>query len=252
MIRFFRQIRQRLLTDNKFSKYLLYAVGEILLVGIGILIALQIDNWNEERKRAGNERKLLQQIEQDLVESREAFDHFLFTNKIFLKSGQYILNHLNANLPVSDSLLFWIELSKSQNDFHPVDTGYQAMLNSGTSELQNDSLRVALSYYFEQILPMVKTRNDKLLAIQWNHLDPFIITNFKEERILSPESEYYNQLATVPRDYSELVKNDTYVNILLMKNKRIELNITRLGQTQESLEELILLVQNEINGNATH
>ena len=50
MLRFFRQIRQRLLTDNKFSKYLLYAIGEILLVVIGILIALQVDNWNEQRK----------------------------------------------------------------------------------------------------------------------------------------------------------------------------------------------------------
>ena len=50
MIHFFRQIRQRLLTDNKFSKYLLYALGEILLVVIGILIALQVNNWNEEKK----------------------------------------------------------------------------------------------------------------------------------------------------------------------------------------------------------
>ena len=49
MLRFFRQIRQRLLTDNKFSKYLLYAIGEILLVVLGILIALQIDNWNEQK-----------------------------------------------------------------------------------------------------------------------------------------------------------------------------------------------------------
>ena len=52
MLRFFRQIRQRLLTDNKFSKYLLYAIGEIMLVVIGILIALSINNWNEERKQA--------------------------------------------------------------------------------------------------------------------------------------------------------------------------------------------------------
>ncbi|WP_445386466.1 hypothetical protein ACT6NV_06610 [Robiginitalea sp. IMCC44478] len=50
MLKFFRQIRQKLLADNKFSKYLLYAVGEILLVVIGILIALQVDNWNEEIK----------------------------------------------------------------------------------------------------------------------------------------------------------------------------------------------------------
>jgi len=50
MIKFFRKIRQKLLTENKFSKYLLYAFGEIILVIIGILIALSINNWNEEKK----------------------------------------------------------------------------------------------------------------------------------------------------------------------------------------------------------
>ena len=50
MIKFFRRIRQRLLKENKFSKYLLYAIGEIVLVVIGILIALSINNWNEEQK----------------------------------------------------------------------------------------------------------------------------------------------------------------------------------------------------------
>jgi len=46
MIKFFRKIRQRLLTENKFSKYLIYAIGEIILVVIGIIIALQGNNWN--------------------------------------------------------------------------------------------------------------------------------------------------------------------------------------------------------------
>jgi hypothetical protein len=50
MIKFFRKIRQKLLSENKFSKYLIYAIGEIVLVVIGILIALQINNWNEKRK----------------------------------------------------------------------------------------------------------------------------------------------------------------------------------------------------------
>ena len=50
MLRFFRKIRQGLLPDNKFSKYLLYAIGEILLVVIGILIALQVSNWNEKMR----------------------------------------------------------------------------------------------------------------------------------------------------------------------------------------------------------
>ena len=51
MIRFFRTIRQRILMENKFNKYLLYAIGEILLVVVGILLALQIDTWNEQKKQ---------------------------------------------------------------------------------------------------------------------------------------------------------------------------------------------------------
>ena len=49
MIKFFRRIRQKLLSENRFNKYLLYAIGEIVLVVLGILIALQINNWNEKR-----------------------------------------------------------------------------------------------------------------------------------------------------------------------------------------------------------
>ncbi|WP_245603281.1 DUF6090 family protein, partial [Maribacter antarcticus] len=51
MIKFFRKNRQKSLTENKFSKYLIYAIGEIILVVIGILIALQVNNWNEESKK---------------------------------------------------------------------------------------------------------------------------------------------------------------------------------------------------------
>jgi len=66
MIKFFRKIRQRLLTENKFSKYLLYAIGEIVLVVIGILIALQINNWNEQRKTVNKEKGYIRSIYQDL------------------------------------------------------------------------------------------------------------------------------------------------------------------------------------------
>jgi len=66
MIKFFRKIRQRLLTENKFSKYLIYAVGEIILVVIGILIALSINNWNETRKNSIQENFILNKIRADI------------------------------------------------------------------------------------------------------------------------------------------------------------------------------------------
>ena len=63
MIKFFRQIRQKLLTENKFSKYLIYAVGEIVLVVIGILIALQINNVNSHNQQRKAEQEYLLSLE---------------------------------------------------------------------------------------------------------------------------------------------------------------------------------------------
>ena len=66
MIKFFRKIRQKLLSENKFSKYLIYAVGEIILVVIGILIALSINNWNEHRKDKNRALEYHQRLIEDL------------------------------------------------------------------------------------------------------------------------------------------------------------------------------------------
>lgn len=79
MIKFFRRIRQSLLTENKFSKYLLYAIGEITLVVIGILIALQINNWNNDKK----DRKLEKQYIIGLVND-------LKTDSVMLKNLKII------------------------------------------------------------------------------------------------------------------------------------------------------------------
>ena len=66
MIRFFRTLRQRLLSENRLSKYLLYALGEIALVMIGILLALQVNDWNETRKERRQEQVLLSKLAQNL------------------------------------------------------------------------------------------------------------------------------------------------------------------------------------------
>ena len=65
MIKFFRRIRQNLLNENKFSKYLIYAIGEIFLVVIGILIALSINNWNENEKSRDREKLLLTNLKEE-------------------------------------------------------------------------------------------------------------------------------------------------------------------------------------------
>ena len=94
MIKFFRRVRQRLLTQNqpdlqagKFSKYLLYAIGEIILVVIGILIALQINNWNEERKSANNTKllfeKTLEELKFNIEKANDRVSRFRYQNYVY-------------------------------------------------------------------------------------------------------------------------------------------------------------------------
>ncbi|MFC4721240.1 DUF6090 family protein [Geojedonia litorea] len=79
MIKIFRKLRQQLLTQNKFSKYLFYAIGEIILVVIGILLALQINNWNELRKDRIREQAMLKNLQTDF-QTNISTAQFAFTN----------------------------------------------------------------------------------------------------------------------------------------------------------------------------
>ena len=81
MIKFFRKIRQKLLNENRFSKYLIYAVGEIALVMIGILLALQVNNWNELRKKEQSEIQLYQKIIADLNSERTIIENKIYSLK---------------------------------------------------------------------------------------------------------------------------------------------------------------------------
>jgi len=67
MIKFYRKIRQNLLSEGKTGKYIKYAIGEIVLVVIGILIALSINNWNDHQKAVANSKVFLSEIAKDLV-----------------------------------------------------------------------------------------------------------------------------------------------------------------------------------------
>ena len=88
MIKFFRKIRQRLLTENKFSKYLLYAIGEIALVMIGILLALQVNDWNENKKN----ETIIKNNTVLLIESLVADSISIVNRKLQIQEDLAVLN----------------------------------------------------------------------------------------------------------------------------------------------------------------
>lgn len=94
MIKFFRKIRERLIAENRFTRYLLYAVGEIILVVIGILIAFQVSSWNEERKLKKLEisyyENLLADLRKDSTEFRQKSDNTLRNEQKLLNILRFI------------------------------------------------------------------------------------------------------------------------------------------------------------------
>ena len=89
MLHFIGKIRRELLANSKAIRYLKYVVGEIILVVIGILIAIQADNWNEDRKIANNNKRLFLEVNNELVENVERIDRvidpYLFTDTLYYK-----------------------------------------------------------------------------------------------------------------------------------------------------------------------
>jgi len=90
MIKLFRNIRQSLLMENKTSRYLKYAIGEIVLVVIGILIALQINNWNENRKAELAQKELLANFLNDLKADLELLQFFKETLSDYIKTHEQV------------------------------------------------------------------------------------------------------------------------------------------------------------------
>ena len=95
MIKFFRQIRQNLLMENKTSKYFKYALGEIILVVIGILIALQINNWNEVTNQIKEEEETLVSLEEELKNNIAILNTSLERNKIFTLNTNKLIDSIN-------------------------------------------------------------------------------------------------------------------------------------------------------------
>lgn len=129
MIKYFSKIRQKLIAEGKLLNYLKYAIGEILLVVIGILLALQINNWNESRKHKIAESEFLTGIKSDISDDKTFIEFVL--NRIKPKIEVY--NQLNKDLQLDymenkmeiDSLL-GIYLFVGQRTFYPITGSFQS------------------------------------------------------------------------------------------------------------------------------
>jgi hypothetical protein len=143
MIKFFRQIRQSLIMENKTGKYFKYAIGEIILVVIGILIALQINNWNENRKEAIVEKKILKSLYNDIDSDIANMQSMMINDSILISLNKQLINILkDKNSTYHDSMDIMFGCINRYDVFFPQKSAYESLKSQGLDILKNDSLKL--------------------------------------------------------------------------------------------------------------
>lgn len=165
MITFFRKIRKKMAEDNRPLQYLRYAIGEIILVVIGILIALQINNWNENKKSNRFELKMLKEIKKSIENDNNYIQMLLDTR---LKLNDSINNTLMKMLQEdnldSSTVIEFANKHKFGFIFQYSKGAYETLKFSGLDQVKNDSLRDALIYFYDFVIP----RTEKLIEYTAN------------------------------------------------------------------------------------
>jgi hypothetical protein len=154
MIKFFRNIRQKMLSEGKTGKYLKYAIGEIVLVVIGILIALSINNWNELRKDREKEQLFLNKLSSNLSDDIGSLKNIMHSDSLLVEDLNKLTNEI---LTVNDSeeLSFYNNSRYKYYKFSANTSLYDNMISTGQIGLfRNDSIFDALTDYYKNATAM--------------------------------------------------------------------------------------------------
>ena len=197
MLKFFRKIRMQLLSENKLSRYLIYALGEIFLVVIGILIALQINNWNNGKIERKEEKKSYLNIKRQILDDKNELIKAKDFNNYYSGAYEYgIKLIMSGNREKIDSLAL-VAMGLSQfSDFHSSGNIYQTLVNSGELKLlKNSGITSSI-----QKLETTYIFANKLENMHWeliiNELSPALkgVINYATMKTIRPEKLYSIEL----------------------------------------------------------
>ncbi len=248
MLKFFRQIRQKLLTENRFSKYLIYAIGEIFLVVIGILIALQINNWNEAQKNKQEERQALLDLKYEFETNKE---HFLTHSKWQEKTEQLWLSYLttvsNTDLPDAERAIERPQIGSAT--FKISNSKLNSLLATGViDKIKNDSLKQKLLSWNEillryQDLEKEHTLHSKEIFIPYEiGLKP----NATLSKISGVNTSFHSAEA-LEQISINAIKDMKYQNILLLNHHWLKLKVRQQATINQYLDGVIEALQQELD-----
>ena len=248
MLRFFRTIRKNLIpANNRFVRYVLYALGEIILVVIGILIALQVNVWNEGRKLARQEEVILLQLADDIDRSLQDIQGNMKAHYRSIQAAETILEHMDSTAPFVDSLSFTLALSFLSTNFEISTGGYETLKSKGIDLIRDIDTRNAIIDLMEGTLHYHRQIEQNLIAYS--------------ERIRQElGSDYFSSYAlsgtlpnlqgtAIPIDYESLRKNEKFryhLTSYMEFNKYFQENVN--GRMENELFVLGEMINHQLTG----
>lgn len=242
MIKFFRHIRKSLIMENKASKYFKYAIGEIILVVIGILIALQINNWNENRKNQIKEAKFIESFKNDLLVNKTELNRVIEKSEITSKISDSILKLQRGELDDFNIEVF-VSCVMNATGFTVYKTQegtIKDIMGSGQLDvIQNDSIRLAIGSWEANLKDLreweklEKTATDSYYKYLQQHIDiykfdqdEFPINEKIKNQLLQDRIflNYITDRENLPRILNKLYKNEMVRLNALLKLINTELD----------------------------
>ncbi|WP_088341930.1 DUF6090 family protein [Robiginitalea sediminis] len=266
MIKFFRRIRQRLLAENRFSKYLLYAIGEIILVVIGILIALQINTWNEYKQNRKLERTFYADLLEDLANDIRKFEEqtAFYENRVE-QLGWLLQKVRDPQAPIdADAFGQRVEPLYYSNEAISYAATYNASESSGVfSTFTNKELLKKITQYYANfhLLMEVTASTNEIIVSQFEPLMATIPENYvsvhSSHYVLNQDSEsnqrFYAFLDSIPDkrtlevDFRSLVDRPQFENYVIGDLGRSFNSLSVMAQRKASAEALIRDIKTYLN-----
>jgi len=245
MIKFFRKIRQNLLSEGKTGKYFKYAIGEIILVVIGILIALSINNWNEKRKIKNKETVILKELLTSINSDLKAYESFSGPRIERKKRGlDSLFSHIFDKKEIKDSLFIDFYTNMSQDIFLRFDNGpFEDLKSSGLDIVSNDSLRTAINNAYTVKLPLYTHSSN-------------ILYDESKPKISKFEHKSLNLIPILHKDGSknlhfnlkeiDILNNQDFLWVLDIQQKKYDEYILQLEQIRTTLNQLKIDIEKEL------
>ncbi|MCE2612067.1 hypothetical protein LVD13_03720 [Flavobacteriaceae bacterium D16] len=223
--------------ENRFTKYLAYAIGEIILVVLGILIALQINEWNNQRIENQEEAKTYQNIRRQIEDDQKALIDARMYNDYHLKAYRYANQIIiSENRQKADSLAVMAMLLGRFSDFHRSSNIYETLVNSGELRLLKNN---AITQKLQQ-LEMTYTFVNKLEVMHWD-----MISN-ELPQVLRGVVNYNDFKAVRPEKLYDVDMQNMFVSIIYLSETKASV----YKQALSEIEELIALIAKEVGPTA--